>query len=387
MSWLLIGVAIVVAVVDWFTAKPKDNEPYWPRWVKLGCAVVVAFVGVAGLFEGLVARTTGIEAYKDRDLVRAVENLNTSYSSPFKNRQVIDYLGLTHKNIADQAVDGPVAEASYEKSLEYFLESRVKYPKAPFAKNAMINVYRRTKNWPQLTPLASSFESEIIANYLQNDDGSKLSEKQKAIFLVTLGNVFADQDNPSRSDSKAVALYQMALNYDSNNMFAVLNTPPRLIDMARAEPIHSEKRLKLLEQALELSINGLELDEPRDRVFSVLAILQILMMDSPPDSAGYTISKGLQIVDKYPEAIPDFDIETWFILTEAYLASGNPKKAKESFYQALIYQARFTKEHKVWAKELWAKVGGQESFPFQQLLSEPENHNNSMQPAAKASAD
>lgn len=380
MSWLLIAIAIIVSVVDWFTSKPKVNEPKWPRWVKLGCAGIVACVGLVGVFEGLLARNSGIEAYKERDLLRAVENLNTAYASPFKNRQVVDYLGLTHKNIADQAVDGPVAEASYKKSLEYFLESRVKYPKSPYAKNGMINIYRRTKDWVRLTPIASSFESEIIASSLQNDDDSALSKKQKATFLVTLGNVFADQDNPFRSDSKAVALYRMALDSDSNNMFAVLNMPPRLIDMADSEPVTSEKRAELLGQALALSIKGLELDEPRDKVFSVLAIIQILMSDNPPDSDEFSVSKGLQIIDKYPEATPDFDIDTWFILSEAYLVTGNKKRAEETFYQALIYQARFTREHKTWASELWEKVGNSEIFPFRQLLlSSPENSENSTQ--------
>ena len=73
---------------------------------------------------------SGIEACQKRDLLVAIERLNVAYSSPFKNRKVIDHLGLSHKNIADQAVDGPVADASYEKALEYFLESRVAYPKS-----------------------------------------------------------------------------------------------------------------------------------------------------------------------------------------------------------------------------------------------------------------
>lgn len=369
MSWLLIVIAVTVSVVDWFTTKPKQGDPKWPRWIKLCCSVIVASIGIIGLLAGLFARSSGIDAYKDRDLFKAATNLNVAYSSPFKNRQVIDYLGLTHKNIADQAVDGPVAEASYKKSLEYFLESRVLYPKSPYAKNGMINVYRRTKDWAQLTPLASSFESELVTNYLQNDDGTELTEKRKANFLVTLGNVFADQDNPYRSDSKAVELYKKALEYDQDNMFAVLNMPPRLIDMADSELISSDMRATLLEQALALSFKGLEFEEPRDKVFSVLAIIQILMMDDPPDSADYTIAKGLQLVDQYSAESLDFDIDTWFVLANAYLESGNQEKAKQSFYQALIYQARFTKEHKLWAAELWEKVGDSDFFPFMQLLN------------------
>ena len=111
--------AITVALIDWFTAKPKPDEPTWPKWAKLGCAAVVAGVGVVALLEGLFARSGGIEAYKERDLLQAIEKLNIAYASPFKDRKVYDYLGLAHKNIADQAIDGPVAEASYKKSLEY----------------------------------------------------------------------------------------------------------------------------------------------------------------------------------------------------------------------------------------------------------------------------
>ena len=46
MSWFLIIIAIAVAVIDWFTAKPKPNEPKWPRWANLVCAVIVAGVGI-----------------------------------------------------------------------------------------------------------------------------------------------------------------------------------------------------------------------------------------------------------------------------------------------------------------------------------------------------
>lgn len=101
-----------------------------------------------------------------------------------------------------------------------------------------------------------------------------------------------------------------------------------------------------------MSIQGLKLDEPRDKVFSVLAIIQILMMENPPDSLGYTVSKGLRIVDKYPEAAPDFDIDTWFILSEAYLAAGDRNKAEESFY-GINLSSSISKDHKIWASELW----------------------------------
>ena len=304
------------------------------------CAMIVAGVGVNGLLQGLFARNNGIEAYKERNLLGAVEYLNTAYASPFKNRQVLDYLGLTHKNIADQAVDGPVAEASYKKALDYFLESRVLYPRSPYAKNGMINIYRRKKDWDQLVPLASSFESEIKASALQDDDGGELPDKLKATFLVTLGNVFADQDNPFRSDEHAVTLYQLALGLDPDNLFAVLNMPPRLIDMARALPAGSVNRTGYLQQAYDLSVRGTGLDEPRDKVFSVLAILQILMLDPALANNGYSIADGLALIDRYREARADFDVDTWFILAEAYLAVNDLERARDSFYQALIYQAR-----------------------------------------------
>ena len=369
MSWVLIITAVVVAAIDWFTAKPKVGEAQWPRWAKLSCAVVVAGVGVVGLLAGYFDRGAGIAAYKQRNLLAAIEKLNSAYASPFKNREVLDYLGLAHKNIADQAVDGPVAKASYQKALTYLLESRVRYPDSPYAKNAMINIYRRQKNWSDLTPLSRSFESELRAGTLRRD-GEQLSDEHRAVFWVTLGNVFADQDYPNRSDEHAVALYDLAQKLDPDNMFLVLNMPPRLIDLARTLPVESAERVELLKKALALSVDGLELDEPRDKVFSVLSVIQILMMENAPPVPipEYTLSKALQVVSDNPEARADFDIDTWFVLTEAYLQAGEREKAKDAFNQALIYQARFTQEHKNWAKKLWSSVIDANDFPFQQLL-------------------
>ena len=369
MSWVLIFTAIAVAAIDLLTAEQKVGEPRWPRWAKLFCAAVVAGVGVIGLLVGYFDRGAGIAAYKERDLLVAIEKLNSAYESPFKNREVIDYLGLAHKNVADQAVDGPVASASYKKALDYLLESRVRYPDSPYAKNAMINIYRRTKNWTELTPLASSFESELKADSLRRD-GKKLTNEQRAIFLVTLGNVFADQDNPQRSDAHAVALYDLAQKLDPGNMFVILNMPPRLIDLARTMPVESAERYDLLEKALALSTTGLKLDEPRDQVFSVLSVIQILMMENAPPVpiSGYTLSKALQVVTDNPKARADFDVDTWFVLTEAYLQTEELKRAKDAFNQALIYQARFSQDHRVWAKKLWDSVIGSNEFPFQQFL-------------------
>jgi len=369
MSWLLIIIAITVATTDWFTAKPKPGEATWPRWTKLTCAVLVAGIGVLGLLQGLVARSNGIDSYKERALIEAIEQLNVAYKSPFKNRQVLDYLGLAHKNIADQAVDGPVAEVAYASALKYFTESRIRYPKAPFAKNNMINVYRHLKQWDKLMPLARSFESEIKANNL-HVDGNPLTKKQKAIFLVTLSNVFAEQDNPSRSDEHAVALYQLALELDKDNMYVMLNMPPRLIDMAKKLPITSKKRKQYLEKALELSVAGLELEEDRDKVFSVLAIIQIMMMEkSPPvPIPNYTLVDALKFIDTYNHAQDDFDLETWFILTEAHLKQKQKIKANAAFNQAMVYQARFTQEQVKWANALWDKLGTRETFPFQQRI-------------------
>ena len=155
-------------------------------------------------------------------------------------------------------------------------------------------------------------------------------------------------------------------------------------------PEDSKERYGLLEEALQLSTAGLKLDEPRDKVFSVLSIIQILMMkNSPPvPIPEYTLSKALQVVDDNPIARSDFDVDTWFVLTEAYLNMGEMSKAKVAFNQALIYQARFTKEHQQWAQSLWDSVITSGEFPFQQRLGEKEiSHNKSMQPTAEAAAD
>ena len=352
MSWILIFTAIAVATIDWLTAVPKSNEPKWPRWARFFCAIIVAGVGVMGLTKGYFDRAAGITAYKERQLLIAIEKLRGAHASPFKDRRVIDYLGLAYKNVADRAVDSSVAKRYYEKALGYFSESRMRYPDSPYAKNAIINIYRRAKRWGDLIPLTSSFRSELEADSLRSD-GKRLSDKLRATFLVTLGNIFADQDNPRRSDKEAVALYRAAWKLDPTNMFVVLNMPPRLIDLADGMRVDSAERYQLLEEALKLSVKGLDLDEPRDKVFSASSLIQISMMkNTPPLPLGCALSEVLRVVDDNWKARRDFDVDTWFILTEAYLTMGKLNKAEETFNQALIYQARFTQEQKRWAESL-----------------------------------
>lgn len=369
MSRVLISVAIAAAIIEWLTSAPKPDEPAWPRWAKLFCAAVVAFVGVWGLLDGYFARNAGIEAYKDRKLLTAIEKLNIAHASAFNDRSVIDHLGLAHKGIADQAVDGPVAFASYNKALEFFVESRTQYPESPFAKNAMINIYRRLKKWGDLTPLARSFESELRANSFRHD-GKPVSDNLRATFLVTLGSVFADQDNPNRSDAHAVTLYRLAHSLDSSNSFVVLNMPPRLIDLARKMDLDSKDRFTMLAEALALSAKGLKLPEPRDQVFSVLSIIQILMMEkSPPvPIPGFDLAAALKVVESNQDARSDFDTDTWFVLTEAHIANRQLGKAKTAFNQALVHQGRFTKAQHKWADTLWKKVVSTGDYPFQQLV-------------------
>ena len=371
MSWILIAIAIIVAAVEWFTDKPKPTEPKWPRWIKLICAFIVASIGGWGLLEGYFAIYKGIDAYYDRELVSSIEFLNKAYSSPFKNRKVLDYLGLAHKNIADQSVDGPVAKSEYEISLKYFIESRVLYPKSPFAKNGMLNVYRRLKNWDELLPLAKSFESQLKSKTL-DIDGSPIPDTLLATFLVTLGNIFADQDNPERSDQHAVNLYRLAFQRDPNNMFVILNMPPRLIDMAQAIPINSSERKKLLSESIELALKGLELKEESDQIFSVLAIIQVLLMDDAPPiiHEEYNLQKALDFFEKICNQTADFDIETWLVITDAYIKIGRIQKAKYSYNQALIYQARFTHEQHQWAKRIWKDLVNPGDYPFQQVFIE-----------------
>lgn len=353
MSWLLIFAAIAVAIIDWLTATPKPNEPKWPRWARFFCAIVVASVGVIGLTKGYFDRAAGITAYKERRLAVAIEKLSSAHASPFKNRQVIDYLGLAYKNVADRAVDSPVAKEYYEKALEYVLESRMRYPNSPYAKNTMINIYRRTKRWKELIPLANSFRSELETDFLRSD-GKSLSNELRASFLVTLGNISADQDNPDRSDMDAVGLYRLAQELNPTNSSVVLNMPPRLIDLADKMQVDSKERYQLLEEALKLSVAGLDLDEPRDKVFSVLSIIEILMMKNAPQVPipGYTLSEALRVVEVNKTAQQDFDLEVWFVLTEAYLTMGELNKARKTLDQALIYQARFTQEQEKWVESL-----------------------------------
>ncbi len=95
-----------------------------------------------------------------------------------------------------------------------------------------------------------------------------------------------------------------------------------------------------------------------------------MMKNSPPvPIGGYTLSQALGVINDNESARSDFGVETWFVLAEAYLVIGDLNKAKDAFCQALIYQARFTKEHQAWAKELWGKVVSSGDFPFQQGLT------------------
>jgi tetratricopeptide (TPR) repeat protein len=368
-SLVLIVVAAIVAWVDWAKGKPKPGEPSWPRWVKLSCAVVIAAIGVVNLLDGYFAIGRGIAAYKNRDLLTAIEHLNKAHSSPFKNRTVIDHLGLAHKNIGDQAKDAPVARLAYNKSLEYFVESRRLYPNAPFAKNGMINVYRRLKNWDELLPLARSFESELKSNRLEAD-GRSLSKQDTASFLTTLGSVYADQDNPRRSNQRAVELYNLALELDPGNMFAVLNLPPRLLDIAASKPQGSKERAALHSTAYSLAERGTKMTEERDQVFAMLGVVQLMLLPDPPPAVlkEHKMASALQFVEARWSSIEDFDVETWFVLTEAYLKEKKAKEAKNSFNEALVFQARFSKEQHAWAKRLWPRVVAKGDYPFQEPM-------------------
>ncbi|WP_198538355.1 tetratricopeptide repeat protein [Marinicella sediminis] len=364
--WVLIIVSIVVGFIEWYEEKPVENQKKWPRWTKFICVLIVAGIGSIGLLEGHFAKYEGLKAYKDKNFITAVEKLNVAYTSPFNTRAVIDTLGLSHKKLADNAISMIVAKSAYQKSIEYFSESRLQYPHSPISKNGLINVYRRLKDWEELDSLIISFENEIQTNFFKNDDGGNIIPNQKATYLTTLGNIFSDQDNPNRSDSRAVEYYQSALDTDPSNIFAILNMPPRLIDLAKSSPVNSKKRIGYLKTALHLSKAGLKLKDPSDKAFSALSLIQIGSMQHGLNINDTEFFESIKLVEKNKD---DYEnIDKWFVLVKAYLKLGNHAKAINSFNKALIFNSRFTKAHHELAANYWIILGKADIYPFLEII-------------------
>jgi hypothetical protein len=356
----LLSIGIVVAVLDWFTAKPKPDEPSWPRWAKLACALIVGCFGLYGIFDGYVATRRGIAFYEQERFREAVAQLSVAESSPFSSRRGLDHLGLSYKRIADEAPDLPVSNHYYEKALEVFIKSKALYPSVPYSKNSMINIYRQQKRWKELVPLFESFQHELaLGNYYREDDGSRPSEKRYASFLVTLGNVYAAPDFPGYSNAKAVEFYRAALERDPENAHAILNLPPRLLNLA--EKIHDpEEKLNLLKEAYRWAKKGAqELTSPADKAFSLLAVIQVL--SDPAAGAisadGLTLSQAVASIEGDEKFFRTVERESWLVLADAHVKLGDRSRAKGSLRRAMVHQARFTGAQRQWADRLQRQLG------------------------------
>ncbi len=120
---LLTVLAVALAALDWFASVPAEGAPSWPGWAKLACALVIALVGLARVFEGLVARYRGIESYKDGNYSKAIEHLETAINSPFKNRQSLDFLSLAWKKQAEKAKIPVVQDKNYLMAIDHLIQS------------------------------------------------------------------------------------------------------------------------------------------------------------------------------------------------------------------------------------------------------------------------
>ncbi len=342
---LLIIVAIVSALVDWFKGKPNNNEPQWPRWVKLFCALIVCLLGIITLFEGYFAGIAGIHEYYSfkPDLKRAESLLLTAYNSPYKNRRVFDVLGLIYKNLADQASEKPVARHLYDKALNMFFESKSNYPKEVFALNNMINIYRRLCNWDQVQPLVESCEASLrIEDGLQNE-GKPLSSENRSKILVTIGNVYADDMNMKHNPSVAVNYYRKAIIMNPKNTEAKLNLSAQLIILYESSTNKSD-RINFLQEAYDIASNWNNYKEANKQIFSLINVIDALTEPDSKDlkikdiSLDDAINKILLLKDSWQQS----DYEMWIVLAKASILNKKCDKTEEYLNFALQYVGRFT---------------------------------------------
>ena len=351
-SLSLVVVGLIVAIVEWSTSKPA-----WPRLVKLACASAIFAIGLYGTFEGYFDRRYGISLYEKGDYVAAISELSKADASPFRNRQALDYLGLAYKLLGDRTPQAVVADGYYAKALNALQQSAAAYPRSPYAVNNMVNIYRHAKNWHVLGTLAESFANQLAANeYFLDDNSRTLSAPMKARFLVTLGNVYAELDYPKHSDSVAVGFYRKALALDPRNSDAIVNLPPRLLNIAQHTSDRGKKR-ELLQEALDLGASGLKLSDSGDRAFSALSIIEVLCSptSSTINTRGLRLHETVSLLegDKDMDPFAHFvDAESWLVLADAYVALNERSNAVVSLRRALVYQGRFTEEQKKWATRL-----------------------------------
>jgi tetratricopeptide (TPR) repeat protein len=354
---LLIAIALVVALVDWLKSTPKPGEPWWPRWIKLTCAVAVGVIGIVGLFDGYFARNRGLKMYKENYLVEAVAELSKAAASPFGNRTVLDHLGLAYKNLADRATEIPVMERYYGKALECFLDSRAKYPQEIFALNNMINIYRRLHRWEEVERLVESCRARLAVSGELLNDGQALSPVNRGTLLVTIGNVYADDLNPNFAPEIAIGFYREALKYDPNNSFVRLNLPVRLLQVSKKID-DSNKRILYLQEAYDLAARWYDYIKDINKVFSLVNVVDVL---SEPDISQLkvnriTIKHAIDEILNLHNAWIDSEYETWIVLGKAYINIGEHKHAEEYLNRAMIYKARFTPEQNKAYHDLQSKI-------------------------------
>ena len=193
---LLTVLAVALAALDWFASVPAEGAPSWPGWAKLACALVIALVGLARVFEGLVARYRGIESYKDGNYSKAIEHLETAINSPFKifgsscDRQSLDFLSLAWKKQAEKAKIPVVQDKNYLMAIDHLIQSINQYPQFPLAHNNLVNVLRRTCRWEEA--------KEAVHQLIDLLEGGHFTvpEKSLATYYMTIGNFYVDDDNP-----------------------------------------------------------------------------------------------------------------------------------------------------------------------------------------------
>ncbi|MCK4796879.1 MAG: hypothetical protein KAT05_05820 [Spirochaetes bacterium] len=354
-SLILIIISIALAIIEWKTTNLSKYK--WKTTIKILFALIIAGIGILNIFDGYISRVKGFNQYRKRDYVGAIHNFSIVEKSPFSNRKVLDYMALSYKKIGDQAIDAPVAEQYYRKSLNYSMKSRVQYPHSPFSKNNMINIYRKLKEWKLLDPIVKSFNRELAIKDYYKENGAPLLKSSKANFYVTLGNVFADRNYPKQSMKNAVKYYEYALKIDPKNIYVILNLPTRLLDLVDISKKRSVK-IKILQRAYTLSVAGVTCSNDENKIFAFVNLIQTLCnpLSSQIKHKKYKLRVSLKAIELLIKNVRLIDVETWFVLAEAYIKIGN--KSRASFYmnRALVEEHKFTKSQNLWMKEIKKKI-------------------------------
>lgn len=342
---ILAVLAVVVVTVDWFLAAPAFGAPKWPRWVKLFCAVVIALVGLGTIFAGYVARFQGIEAYRDGDYRVAIEKLETTVKSPFKNRAALDYLALAWKKQAEIATIPLVKERNFLTSINLMVRSINEYPCSPRAHNNLVNVFRRTGKWAEGKEAINQLINKLEGGYFSTCD-PPVPKKEFAVYYVTLGNFYVDDENPDYSIVNAMKFYDKAARLNENNRFLILNVPPRLMQLAETATDPKQRRA-FIQRAYDLSKPALRLREHEDRAFAMINIIDALAEKVSPPLTGveHDLKKLVRDVETRIHSV-NLDDETWLVLAKGNLALCDKEAAKRNLSLARAEVLNYTKRQK-----------------------------------------